>query len=77
MTLVHTEVVGRVGLINKTLRVMCIHRGTKQYTLVPVTITNACGTVTLEVRVVPNLIHDIIVGWDCLFLMELWDYAAQ
>ena len=73
VTLVHARVLGRIGPVYKTLRVVCIHGDTKEYPLVPVTVSYGHTSVTQEVGVVKNLIHDIIVGRDCPLFLELWD----
>lgn len=77
VTLDHTGVFGRVGSIKKMLRVVCILGGTKENPLLQETITTACGTVTHDVRVIPNLIHDIIVGQNFPLFVELWDYVSK
>ena len=73
VTLVHARVLGRIGPVTKTLRVVCIHGDTKEYPLVPVTVSYGHTSVTQEVGVVKSLIHDIIVGRDCPLFLELWD----
>ena len=72
VTLVHARVLGRLGPVTKTLRVVCIHGDTKEYPLVPVTVSYGHASVTQEVGVVKSLIHDIIVGRDCPLFLELW-----
>lgn len=36
-----------------------------------------CGTIVQEVEVVPNLIHDVVLGRDCPLFVELWEYVNQ
>uniref|UniRef100_A0A8C5LN96 SCAN box domain-containing protein n=1 Tax=Leptobrachium leishanense TaxID=445787 RepID=A0A8C5LN96_9ANUR len=69
VTLVHARVVGRLGPVQRTLRVVCIHGDTREYPLIPVTIS-ANTSVTQEVGVVSTLIHDVIVGRDCPLFAE-------
>ena len=73
VTLVHARILGRLRPVTKTLRVVCIHGDTKEYPLVPVTVSYGHASVTQEVGVVNSLIHDIIVGRDCPLFLELWN----
>uniref|UniRef100_A0A8C5PW96 Gypsy retrotransposon integrase-like protein 1 n=1 Tax=Leptobrachium leishanense TaxID=445787 RepID=A0A8C5PW96_9ANUR len=75
VTLVHARVVGRLGPVQRTLRVVCIHGDTREYPLIPVTISARNTSVTQEVGVVSTLIHDVIVGRDCPLFAELWCLA--
>lgn len=36
-----------------------------------------CGTISQEVRVVPDLIPNVIVGRDCPLFVKLWDNVSQ
>ena len=70
VTLLHARVLGRLGPVTKTLQVVCIHGDTKEYPLVPVTVSYGHTSVTQEVGVVNSIINDIIVGRDCPLFME-------
>lgn len=72
VTLIHPRVIGKIGPVRKTLRVVCIHGDTREYPLISVTISAACGTGTQEVGVVKNLVHDVIIGRDCPLFAKLW-----
>lgn len=72
VTLVHPRVIGKIGPVRKTLRVVCIHGDTREYPLISVSISTACGTGTQEVGVVKNLVHDVIIGRDCPLFAKLW-----
>lgn len=49
----------------------------REYRLVPVTKTTACGTVIQEVGMVPKFIHEIIARQDSPFFVELWDNVSR
>ena len=77
VTLVHPRVIGKIGPVRKTLRVVCIHGDTREYPLITLSISSACGTVTQEVGVVKNLVHDVIIGRDCPLFTKLWEQGEQ
>lgn len=77
VTLVGSGVAGEVSPVARALSLVCIHGDTREYPLVSVTLTTACDTIVQEVGVVPNLIHDAIIGRDCPLFVELWNYVSQ
>uniref|UniRef100_A0A8C5Q0W8 Gypsy retrotransposon integrase-like protein 1 n=3 Tax=Leptobrachium leishanense TaxID=445787 RepID=A0A8C5Q0W8_9ANUR len=54
------------------LGIVCVHGDKREYPTAEVDIETQCGNVKYRVGVVPNLAHEVVIGRDFPYFLELW-----
>uniref|UniRef100_A0A8C5MPV7 CCHC-type domain-containing protein n=1 Tax=Leptobrachium leishanense TaxID=445787 RepID=A0A8C5MPV7_9ANUR len=74
VTLVTKAILSKVVFNHvKKLGVVCVHGDKREYPTTEVDIETQCGTLKYCVGVVPNLAHDVVIGRDFPYFLELWE----
>ncbi|XP_041440518.1 uncharacterized protein LOC121400717 [Xenopus laevis] len=77
VTLIKSGLIPPVICQGKKLAVVCIHGDIREYPIATIQVDTSFGSVACSAGIVPQLLHDFIIGRDFPYFWELWENQTQ